>query len=187
MAASITRIFVIVAVSAGVAAGYITTKGLPWVPDLEALEATEELHQTLRATAGISTEEFTSLVKQCMVVVIDARPVEAFEQGHLQIDCEPPVLNVPFETVHEQIDRLMPLMGCTIILYCTSETCDYAEDLYAELQQYGFMDMRIFFPGWDGIQAAGLSTGTGPDTWAGFDAMLEADVPDPNTLEDAEP
>ncbi len=166
MRRSAGRIVVILVLAAG--AGFLRARELPWVPDLEELEQKQELHQELRATAGITLERFRTLIEQG-AVVIDARPAEAFEEGHLDTGGFPPVLNVPPGALDQNIDRLMELQGYPIVLYCTSEICDYAEELYAGLTHYGFFDMKIYFPGWEGILAAGLPTTTGPDTWTGFD------------------
>ncbi len=169
----------ILALAAG--AGYLRARELPWVPDLHAIEQKKELHQTLRQTAGITLEQFRELIDQG-AVVIDARPQEAFEQGHLDTGSYPPVLNVPPGSIDANIDRLLPLQGYPIVLYCTSNNCDYAEDLYAELEHYGFFDMKIYFPGWEGIEAAHLPTATGPDTWTGLDEPADSD--DPNAVAD---
>jgi rhodanese-related sulfurtransferase len=165
MRRSLIRILVVVAVAVG--AGLIRAKNLPWVPDLTTLKAQKDLHQTLRQTVGVSLEEMLDLIDQG-AVVIDARPREAYEQGHLLLHCDPPVLNVPAEEIDAHVTRLMDLLGLPVVLYCTSESCDYAEDLLVALQEYGFTDIRIYFPGWEGILKAGLETATGPDTWTGF-------------------
>jgi rhodanese-related sulfurtransferase len=165
MRASLIRVLVIVVTA--VAAGLIRAKDLPWVPDLKALQAKEQRHKTLRETIGISLERMLELVEQG-AVVIDARPRQAYEEGHLLLHTEPPVLNVPADAVDEHAVRLTDLVGLPVVLYCTSETCDYAEELYAALQGFGFTDIWIYFPGWEGIVEAGLETTTGPDTWTGF-------------------
>jgi len=163
--ASLIRILVIVAVSAG--ASYIRARNLPWIPDVVAIKAKEELHETLHASIGVSLEEFLALIEQG-AVVIDARSQAEFEQGHLAIDCDPPVLNVPAEEIDEHVERLIELQGAPVVLYCASDTCDDAEELYATFQQLGFVDIWIYFPGWKGIVEAGLKTAIGPDTWTGF-------------------
>lgn len=176
MRASLIRILVIVTVAVGV--GLIRAKDLPWIPDVEALKAREELHQTLRETVGVSLEGMLELIDQG-AVVIDARSREAYEAGHLLLRCDPPVLNVPAEEIEAHVARLMDLQGLPVVLYCESQACDYAEDLYVALEEFGFTDIRICFPGWEGIVEAGLETTTGPDTWTGFydEAPADANLP----------
>lgn len=165
MRTSLIRILVIAGVAVG--AGLIRAKDLPWVPDVEALKAKEQRHETLRETIGISTERMLDLVDQG-AVVIDARSQEEYEDGHLLLHTDPPVLNVPAEEIVAHAARLMDLLGLPVVLYCASETCEFAEDLYAALEGFGFTDIWIYFPGWEGIVEAGLETTTGPDTWTGF-------------------
>lgn len=163
----LTRILVIVVVAVG--AGLIRAKDLdmPWVPDVEALKARDERHKTLRETIGVSLEGMLDLIEQG-AVVIDARPQEVYEAGHLLLLSDPPVINVPADEIDAHAMRLMDLLGLPVVLYCASETCDSAEELYAALDAFGFTDICIYFPGWEGIVAAGLETETGPDTWTGF-------------------
>jgi hypothetical protein len=109
------------------------------------------------------------------------------------------VLNVPPTEIEAHADRLMQLAAFPVVLYCASNTCDDAEELYAALQQFGFTDIHIYFPGWEGILEAGLRTTTGPDTWTGpgaapLDPGLEGDEtyetdepPDANTPDEVKP
>lgn len=186
MYGSLIRILVILAVAVG--AGLIRAKNLPWAPDLRALQAQQELHKSLRETVGVSLEEMIELIDQG-AVVIDARSRQAYEEGHLLLRCEPPVLNVPAEEIDAHVARLMDLMGLPVVLYCTSYSCDYAEDLYVALERFGFTDIRIYFPGWEGIVTAGLETTTGPDTWTGFHDETAGDegADDPNEPGESEP
>ncbi len=165
MRTSLIRILVIVGVAA--TAGFIRARDLPWVTDVAALEAEEELHNTLREGVGISLEGMLELVDQG-AVVIDARSREEYEEGHLLLRCDPAVLNVPGDEIDKHVTRLMDLQGLPVVLYCTSYICDYAEDLYITLEEFGFTDIWIYFPGWEGIVEAGLETTTGPDTWTGY-------------------
>jgi rhodanese-related sulfurtransferase len=185
MCAWLTRLLVIVGVAVG--AGLIRARDLPWVPDLEALKVKEERHKALRETIGISLERMLDLVERG-AVVIDARPREAYEGGHLLLSSYPPVINVPAEEIDAHAARLMDLLGLPVVLYCASETCDSAEELYAGLEGFGFIDIWIYFPGWEGIVEAGLETETGPDAWTGFydespaDEEGEADANAPDEL-----
>jgi hypothetical protein len=170
---SLVRIAVILVVSAAVGAGYATVKGLPWKPDLHEVAKKVELkaavnkeHERLRKTVGMTLEEFRTHIAQGGAV-IDARPKEEFEKAHLRVDSQPPVLNVEPHEVTQHLTRLGPLMGQPIAIYCTSETCELGEELYLELERNQFFNMRIFFPGWEGIQKAGLPTVGGADAWSG--------------------
>ena len=194
MLASLARILVIFGAACGVAAVYVGFRALPWTPDIEKIETEQSLHAWLRANRGVTLQELLDLIDQGAVVV-DARARQAYEQGHLAIDCDVPVLNVPADDIDAHVNRLVQLQGLPIVLYCSSLTCDYAEELYLTLQEYGFVDIWIFFPGWAGIQEAGLPTTSGPDRWAGYDdGPTEANDPrggvgtfDANTPNEIEP
>lgn len=170
---SLVRIAIVLVVSTAAGAGYATVKGLPWKPDLQAVARKAELksaankeHERLRRTVGLTLDEFRTHIGQGGVV-IDARPREEFEKSHLKLDTQPPVLNVEPHEVMRHLSRLQPLIGQPITIYCTSETCELGEELYIELERNQFFNMRIFFPGWEGIRKAGLPTVGGGDTWSG--------------------
>ena len=135
--ASLIRILAIVAIAVG--AGLIRAKDLPWVPDVEALKAEQQRHETLRETIGVSLEKMLELVEQG-AVVIDARPQADYEDGHLLLSTDPPVINIPADEIDAQVTRLMDLLGLPVILYCASETCDSAEELHAALGGFGLTD-----------------------------------------------
>lgn len=180
MVRSLARIMVILALAAG--AGYIRARDLPWILDMSAIRDREQKLQWLRANAGVTLDELLELIEQG-AIVIDARPAADFEQEHLDTGCEPPILNVPPEQIDEHIDRLLTLRGFPIVLYCTSLNCEYSEDLYIELENFGFFgeDMKIYFPGWEDLRKAGLPLAAGPDVWTGFDDMSG----DPNDVGDS--
>ena len=120
------------------------------------------------ATPAIELEEFKSLLSRG-VIVVDARSRTDFEQGHLLVETEPPVLNLPANEFNSvQVNRLMQAQqqtGYPIVLYCSSRECEDAEYLYRQLAPFGFQELKIYSAGWRGIQDAGLPTATGPDTW----------------------
>ena len=198
MFASLVRILVIIGVAAG--AGYIRARNLPWIPDVEAIKQREDLDKWLRENRGLTLQGFLERIEQGWLV-IDARPADAFAKGHLQTDSYPPVLNVPPEEIDQHVERLThpDVYGLPLVLYRTSETCEYAEELYTKLEAIGFVEIWIYFPGWEGIVEAGLPTATGPDTWTGRDEETEPSIdeesgenrgdepPDPNAPQEIEP
>jgi rhodanese-related sulfurtransferase len=170
------RVGVIFLLAAG--AGLVRARNLTWIPDVEKIKQERqrkgELHGKLRETAGITLERFQELIA-AGAVVIDARPAAAFAEGHLALDSFPPVLNVPPDEVDANFERLSELVGLPLVLYCTSNECDMAEEIYSVLQQWGFTDIWIYFPGYEGIQNAKLPTATGPDTWTGSEEQPPQD------------
>lgn len=173
--ASLVRILILVAVASAAGAVNATWRGLAWVPDsakvrerIDRRETVGGRHAELRATLAISLDEFKEKMQQG-VVIIDARPRVEFEKGHLAYEFNPPVLNIEPDKVGENLHRLNELSGQALVIYCTSDECELGEELYIALEPFNlFFDVRIFFPGWAGLQAAGMPVATGPDTWAGL-------------------
>lgn len=175
---SLVRIAAMLGASIALGAVQSAVRGHPWIPNVasvrERLAGKSELaarHAELRATVGVTFEEFQRGIAEG-AVVIDARPAAEFEKGHLAIDGPVPVLNVEpaIEAFQRNLDRLLPLQGMPILIYCTSETCELGEELYIQLERAGFFDMKIYFPGWEGLVKAGVPTRSGPDTWTAADA-----------------
>lgn len=179
MGRSLVRITALIFASVLLGAVSAQLRGLPWVPDVkklaEKVAVVDELVQRraeLRRSAGISIDEFKALIAEG-AIVIDARTREDFEKSHLKLDTIPPVLHVEPDTLSENLERLNMLFGQPMVLYCNSEKCELAEMLYLGLEKNGFSGMKIFFPGWEGIERAGLERVSGPDTWLGFAAEPE--------------
>lgn len=172
---SLIRILILAAAASAAGAINAGWRGLPWVPDtakvkerIDRRETVGGRHAELRATLAISLDEFKAKMQQG-VVIIDARPREEFEKGHLAYEFNPPVLNIEPDKVAENTQRLEGLRGWPLVIYCTSDDCEFGEELFIALEPTGlFFDVKIYFPGWAGLQAAGMPVATGPDTWAGM-------------------
>jgi rhodanese-related sulfurtransferase len=165
----------ILAAATAAAAVYAYAQRLPWVPDVARIRADEQRREQIRRSASIDLVRFQELIA-AGAVVIDARPAEAFAAGHLDAP-NTLVLNVHGEDAAEHLPRLSSLIGQQIVLYCTSLTCDLAEDAYIAMVDFGFPaeDLFIYLPGWeDGILKHRLPTTTGADTWSGGAAGLPA-------------
>lgn len=169
------RILALLLLSAAAAAVHVPIRGLSWKPDVSAIEKKQglrshvnERHAELRRTVGIDLDAFIELI-DAGAVVIDARPRSEFEKQHLSISSYPPVLNVEPEHIERNLDRLFQLQGQPIVLYCTAPDCELAEELYVAMESFGLSGMKIYFPGWEGILAAGLPTESGPDEWSGYE------------------
>lgn len=174
MTGFVVRSLVILMISTALGGAVAAWRGLPWVVNLEDVSKDRELKDRvrirapdLRKTAGISFEEFQSLVEQG-AVVIDARHADEFEKGHLFTGGTPPVLNIDAGNVSRNIERLETQRGLTWVLYCTSDTCDLAEELYVALDDLKLNEpglIKIYFPGWEDFQKRKLPVATGRDEW----------------------
>lgn len=177
------------------AAGAISAaaRGLPWQVDVAAVQkkraqalAVQGRAAELRERLSISLDELRErMAAGGQHIFIDARPAEEFAKGHLLVEQFPPTLNIEPQNVHDrELERVMQLVGLPLVIYCTSDTCELGDELVLQLEGLGFdlAQIEIYYPGWEGIQQAGLPTATGPDGWTGFDA-----VPSPDESAEAEP
>jgi rhodanese-related sulfurtransferase len=150
----------IVGLSLAVSAGYGLARDVPWVPDLKARDE-------FRVSVGVTLDEFLTLIDEG-AIVIDTRSASEFEEEHLDTP-QTIVLNVPADEFDLHFPRLSELAGCQFVMYCSSEACDLAEEVYFAMVDAGFdpADLHVYFPGWEGIVAAGLATATGLETAEG--------------------
>ena len=162
MIRSAIRICVLVVLSAAVGVGYARYRQLPLIPNVQKIEEQTVKRVGWLEETQISLDEFVQHYEMGGLV-LDARPRELFEEGHLDA---PLIMNVPADEAADgyQIDRVMPYRGQRIVIYCSSETCDSAEMLWNALRAWGFAyEVRVFHAGWTGIEAAGLPATAGPD------------------------
>lgn len=182
MRKSAIRIVVIVAAASGVGLGYAGLRGFAFAPDVAAVQARltkkADVHaqrDAIRARHGIDLAEFKRLIA-AGAFVVDARPAKAFAEGHLALPetAFVPTLNIEPARVIEEQGRLFALQqlmgpGQVLVLYCTSDECDLAEELLTELQRLGFdaTAVRLFVPGWAALEKTDLPRARGADAWTG--------------------
>ena len=96
----------------------------------------------------VSRKELLRRSKDGLVTVLDVRPSEEYEVGHI-----PGALNVPLDDIKKQLARLPKEKE--IIAYCRGEYCVLAFEAVAALRKKGFTARRLEegYPEW---KAAGL-------------------------------
>lgn len=96
----------------------------------------------------ISRDELRERNKNGLITVLDVRPTEEYEFGHI-----PGAINVPIENIEEYI-KDMPT-GQEVIAYCRGPYCVLAFEAVAKLRERGFGARRLEegYPEW---KAAGL-------------------------------
>ena len=168
------RTLSIVLISTALGGAVAAWRGLPWTVNVDEVQkiqgikvATGQKKEELRRTVGVTFDEFRALVEQG-AVVIDARHADEFAKGHLRTGGTPPVLNIDAGNVSRNIERLETLRGLPWVIYCTSNECDLAEELYVALEQMKMIDagmVKIYFPGWEDFQKRKMPVATGRDEW----------------------
>jgi len=161
--ASTLRAVVILAVSVGAGLGYARYNNFLFFPDPVA----EDAHKKWIEETRITLEDLLAF-NDAGGTIIDARPRELYEEGHLD---GPMVINIPANEVMDSYhdDRVMQYYGLELVIYCASTECEDAETLWHSLVgPFAFPPetIRVYHEGWRGIQEAGVPTATGPDLYA---------------------
>lgn len=84
----------------------------------------------------ISARELLARVKEGLVTVLDVRPREEYESGHL-----PDAVNIPLGELERQLHQLDP--DREIVAYCRGPHCVLAFDAVAKLRQRGIAARRL--------------------------------------------
>lgn len=97
---------------------------------------------------SISREELLERLQAGDVTLLDVRPLEEYQAGHL-----PGAINIPTEQLNERLSELN--QGQVVVAYCRGPYCVLSLNAVKALQQKGFLVRRLNegFPQW---QAAGL-------------------------------
>ena len=102
----------------------------------------------------VSRTELLDRLRAGAAAVLDVRPEDEFQQGHL-----PGALNIPLEQLERRLAELPP--DREIVAYCRGPWCVLSFEAVAALRQRGFQARRLEdgFPEW---KVAGLPIGPGP-------------------------
>ncbi|MCE8027816.1 metalloregulator ArsR/SmtB family transcription factor [Halomonas daqingensis] len=100
------------------------------------------------ALEAVSRNELLEGMESGRVVLLDVRPEEEFQAGHL-----PEAINIPLEQLEAMLDRL-PL-DRDIVAYCRGPYCVLSHEAVVRLRQLGYR-IRRFEEGYPEWKAAGL-------------------------------
>lgn len=98
----------------------------------------------------IPAKELLIKAKQDLITVLDVRPKEEFDAGHVQ-----GAINIPIDELEQHLEQFSPEQE--IVAYCRGPHCILAFDAVAQLREKGFQARRLEngFPEW---KIAGLPT-----------------------------
>lgn len=85
---------------------------------------------------GIDRAELLKRMRRGDVVVIDVRPVEEFEAGHIE-----GARSIPFDELEQHLDELPK--GREVIAYCRGPYCVMAHDAVRQLRDAGRLARRL--------------------------------------------
>lgn len=91
----------------------------------------------------ILADELLEKVKQDLITVLDVRPKEEYDAGHVQ-----GAINIPIEELEQHLQQFDPKQE--IVAYCRGPHCILAFDAVAQLRKKGFKARRLEhgFPEW---------------------------------------
>ena len=91
----------------------------------------------------IPANKLLEMAKQDLITVLDVRPKEEFEAGHVQ-----GAINIPIEELEQHLAEFNPEQE--IVAYCRGPHCILAFDAVAQLREKGFQARRLEngYPEW---------------------------------------
>lgn len=128
---------------------------------VEQLAAMDDLRETLQQSANGSDVEEITLPElldrrdRGEVVLVDVRPTDEYEQGHIE-----GAISAPLEELDEHLDELP--VEAEIVAYCRGRYCTLAEQAADRLRSQGIdvKTLNVGFPEW---QQAGFPVETDED------------------------
>jgi len=119
--------------------------------DIERL--TRQFMERHPALEPVDREDLLKRVRRGSVTVIDVRPVEEYQAGHI-----PGAVSVPLKQLEDQLDRLPK--DREIVAYCRGPYCVLAIEAVEKLRANGFRAVRLEdgIPDW---RARGLKVAVG--------------------------
>lgn len=106
------------------------------------------------ALEAVTREELLAGLSTGKLALLDVRPEEEFEAGHL-----PQAINIPLEQLEDMLDRLP--RDREIVAYCRGPYCVLSHEAVQRLRQLGYR-VRRFEEGYPEWKAAGLPVSAQP-------------------------
>lgn len=115
--------------------------GIEKVAEIERLM--RAFRESKKSLETLTSSELIQKMKEGDVTILDVRPEQEFEKGHIA-----GALNVPVEKLSEKLDELPA--DHEIVAYCRGPFCVFADEAVALLSEKGFNARRLDegFPEW---------------------------------------
>src|SRR5680860_644512 len=123
------------------------------------LELLDLLAQGPRTVEVIGPDELTARLRRRDVVLVDVRPPEEFEAGHID-----GARSIPLEELEQRLDQLPA--DTEVVAYCRGPFCAYAHEAVRQLRAAGRPARRLE-AGWPEWQLAHEKTDAAPQTRVG--------------------
>jgi rhodanese-related sulfurtransferase len=147
------------AVSAGLAAAVNAARPTGRIPWVESWSNRVEIQALSLGIRVVKLDHVRSLVEEGLAFVFDARPPDAFAEGHLPLALSLPSTDVEETFALQYAPMLIPEQE--IIVYCSGQLCDESLTVSRFLMDQGFTNVVLFADGFDAWAGAGLPTEEG--------------------------
>ncbi len=116
-----------------------------------------------KGVAELTVKEVAEVVKAGPevgnVVLIDARPVKRFNEGHI-----PSAVSIPFSKLKKEGVKLLPADKKTpVYFYCGGPTCGMSPKAAGLARKWGYQNVKVFVQGEPGWKKAGYYTSSTAD------------------------
>lgn len=142
--------------AAASAVNAISPRGIPWVEDWDSRI---ESRAAQEGVATLSREQVAALVKAKTHLILDARPTEDFEAGHL-----PSAISLPTKSLEEVFPQVQILLkpDTPIVVYCSGKQCDESLGLARFLKGQGYRNVSLYAGGFADWREAREAVEVGP-------------------------
>lgn len=116
---------------------------LGFAQNAEAEKIVHDFYSSGHQIEPVSMEELRQKISEKDVVVLDVRPKEEYERGHIK-----KAVSIPVEELARRMEELPG--GAEIIAYCRGPLCVYADEAVSLLREKGFEAKRLKegYPDW---------------------------------------
>jgi rhodanese-related sulfurtransferase/biotin operon repressor len=118
-------------------------RDLGLIQNAEAEKLIRDFYNSRHQLEPVRMEELRQKINNQEVVILDVRPEEEYERGHIHR-----AISIPIEELTERMKELSD--ATEIVAYCRGPLCVYADEAVALLREKGYKAKRLEegFPDW---------------------------------------
>lgn len=143
-------LIVVLAAAVGLIHNALSADGLPLFSRTPRVAPIEQAAAMEIRTTTLT--EAKALFDRGEAIFIDARPAEAYAEGHIV-----GAVSLPYDTFEECYPEVADQLPVDLLLitYCDGTTCAKSAELALLLNQIGYSHLSVFFGGWTEWKNAG--------------------------------
>lgn len=118
-------------------------RDLGFIQNAEAEKIIRDFYTSRHHLEPVSLQELNKKINNQDVVILDVRPDEEYQRGHIHR-----AISIPIEQLSKRMEELSK--NTEIIAYCRGPLCVYAEEAVATLREKGYdaKGLKEGFPDW---------------------------------------